>query len=156
MKILFRRAIALLRGTKTPDPKVESAAPLVCLLGEAEPAPDMFAHIEAQIDAERTPRKPAGRKLVLMSFVVGVCAGALAVWQGQERQRIVAKPTADAAWAPLGTVTLHGSELRAFVRDRCHGHTHFLITMHGQSPDTTPDEIPLMDHEEKILMECIF
>ena len=75
-------------------------------------------------------------------------------------QEIIARPGANAEWVPLGAVTLHGPALRAFVRGKCKGHTHFFITMHGQTRGAADDpasaEVPLMGAEEKILMECIF
>lgn len=160
MMSFLRRAYARVRPRRKPGTDVEAAVPLVHLLEEAEPTPDMFERIEARLDSEPTRPRHMRRWIVLLSFLSGLGAGVLAVHLGQERQRIVARPTADAAWVPLGGVTLHGAGLRAFVRAKCHGHTHFLITMHGQSPsapnDPTPPEVPLMAPEEKVLMECIF
>ncbi|MFL4470162.1 hypothetical protein ACERZ8_09865 [Tateyamaria armeniaca] len=160
MKSLIRRVHAMLQPSKTSGPDVEAATPLVHLLDEVEPAPDLFARIEARLDGEKASRLPHVSKVLFVSFTSGLAIGALVIWAGQDRQSIVARPTTDAAWVPLGAVTLHGAGLRAFVRAKCHGHTHFYITIHGQSgagtTGHTGDDIPLMQDEEKIRMECIF
>ena len=156
----LRRIWARLRPTSPKPPEVDAAVPLVHLLTEADPAPDMFARIEAQIDTMERPAAPLRRRMIVAAFVSGVCIGAMALWSVQSRQHIVARSHPSVDWVPLGAVTLHGVGLRAFVRAKCHGHTHFLITMHGQTIDSRPNspvpEIPLMDANEKILMECIF
>ena len=141
-------------------------APLVHLVDEVEPDPDLFARIEAQLDADPPPPLPRSRPLRRRWIAAVLCAagvagglGALAYF-GADRQQIVARPADDAAWVPLGAVTLHGPALRAFVRGKCDGHTHFFITMHGVR--AAPDgQIPhtgqaLSAPQEKILMECIF
>lgn len=156
MKTLISRTCAWLRSGKCHRPDVEAAAPLVHLLDEAEPAPDLFARIEARIDRE-TPAPPSrAGKVAVAAFVGGAAMGALVFYVAQDRQSIVARPTTDAAWVPLGTVTLHGSGLRAFVRAKCKGHTHFFIAMHGPADTEDGAEIPLMGGGEKIRMECIF
>ncbi|MEO1554868.1 MAG: hypothetical protein AAFS01_00435 [Pseudomonadota bacterium] len=160
MKSVIHRAYAALLRRKHSDPDVEAATPLVHLLDDAEPAPDMFARIEARIDAGSEQSALIRYRPVVVAFLLGLSAGALALHFGLDRQIIVARPTADAAWVPLGSVTLHGKGLRGFVRAKCHGHTHFFITMHGHSStDSTngqTNEVPLMARDEKILMECIF
>ncbi|WP_299689838.1 hypothetical protein [uncultured Tateyamaria sp.] len=160
MKTLLRRARARLWRAKRPVSEVEAAAPLVHLLTEAEPSADLFAQIEARLDGADRPRPGVRMRVVVTAFGAGLCAGALVFLLMQSRQQIVARPNTDAAWMGLGSVTLHGAGLRAFVRTKCSGHTHFLITMHAQSigaqAEPVRTEIPLMDENEKIRMECIF
>ncbi|WP_147114726.1 hypothetical protein [Tateyamaria sp. syn59] len=158
MKKLLHRLRAILRPARTSRPDVDAAAPLVHLLKDAEPAPDLLARIEAQIDQPDYPRKDLKKSgVIIAAFAAGLVAGAAVVFVAQDRQEIVARPSADASWVPLGSVTLRGAGLRGFVRAKCEGHTHFLITMHGHAPTDDHDEaVPLMGADEKILMECIF
>lgn len=150
----------MLRLTNLSDPGVNGVTPLVLLLDEAEPEPDLFARIEAHIDGEKKSRMPKVNKAVILALACGITFGALGMWGLQDRQRIAARPSAETGWIPLGSVTLHGAALRSFVKSKCHGHTHFYITMHGRSDklDETGarQEILLMKEEEKILMDCIF
>ncbi len=160
MKTLFRHVFSAMRSLNKRDPDVQAAAPLVHLLDEAEPAPDMFAQIEARIDNARQPRTVATNLFVVLAFICGLAVGGSVLYLGQDRQRIVARPAPDASWVPLGSVTLQGAGLRGFVRAKCRGHTHFFITMHGHTPPDrdsgTALAVPLMESGEKILMECIF
>ena len=160
MKTVFQRVFGAMYRGRHRDPDIEAAAPLMHLLDEAEPSPDMFARIEARIDAEQRRFAWPRRGVVALAFLCGLLMGGLVVFVGQDSQKIVARAAADAPWVPLGAVTLHGSGLRGFVRAKCHGHTHFLITMHGHThPEHgsgPPAVIPLMEPQEKILMECIF
>lgn len=158
MKFLFHRARALLRPPIKAKPNLDAAAPLVQLLSEAEPAPELFAQIEAQIDDEKV-RPPLYRNgsIPIAIFMAGLVIGALSVFALQDRQKIVGRLAEESAWIPLGSVTLHGTGLRRFVRAKCRGHTHFLIAMHAHSPtDRNSEKEPLMAASEKILMECIF
>lgn len=160
MKIPFLSALAALRPMRRQRPDIEAAAPLINLLDEAEPAPDLFARIEERLgDAPRPAnRMPLGR--IGFVFLCGLLAGGLAVFTLQERQSIFLRTSADGPWLPLGAVTLHGSALRGFMRAECQGYTHFFIAMHGHPPadqsDQTPADVPLTGEEEKIRMECIF
>ena len=158
MKKLLHRLRAVLRPSRKLRPDVDAAAPLVHLLQAAAPAPDLLARIEAQSDGPDRPRMDMRRRAVVTAaFIAGVAAGAAAMVAAQDRQEIMARPTADASWVPLGSVTLRGAGLRGFVRAKCDGHTHFLITMYGHAPaDDHAEAVPLMAPDEKILMECIF
>ena len=155
MKKVLHRLRAALRSTRRGQPDVEGVTPLVHLLEDAQPDPNLFMQIEARLDAPPAPILHRGH--VVVALVAGLVIGGSAMFVVQDRQSIVARPQADASWVPLGSVTLHGSGLRGFVRAKCDGYTHFLITMHGHSPTDDPTVAkPLMDPEEKILMECIF
>ena len=155
---LLHHLHAILRPSRTSRPDVDVAAPLVHLLKDAEPAPDLLSRIEAEIDEPGracTDKQKSG--VIIAAFAAGLIAGSAVMFAAQDRQAIVARPSADASWVPLGSVTLHGSGLRGFVRAKCNGHTHFLITMHGHAPADDDDKaVPLMGSGEKILMECIF
>lgn len=158
MKKLLHRLRATLRPSRTSRPDVDAAAPLVHLLKAADPAPDLLTRIEAQIDQpDRTRKDKRKNSVIIASFAAGLVTGAAVLFVAQDRQEIVARPSTDASWVPLGSVTLRGAGLRGFVRAKCEGHTHFLITMHGHAPTDDHDEVvPLMSAGEKILMECIF
>lgn len=160
MKHLIRRAYARLRRQRDPVQDVDVAAPLTHLLNGAEPGPDLFAQIEARIDAEALPKPARVSAWVALAFACGLALGVGGVLVGRDRQAIVARPNPDVDWVPLGTVTLHGSALRTFVKTKCFGHTHFFITMHGvtdrQMRTTDGPGAALMAADEKILMECIF
>ncbi|MEL7132233.1 MAG: hypothetical protein AAGK77_07465 [Pseudomonadota bacterium] len=158
MKTLFHRLRFALRSSRNVCPDVDAAAPLTQLLEDAVPEPDLFARIEARLDGRSRRRiNPHGGGPVAAVFFAGLVLGAAAMFALQDKQEIVARPTADASWVPLGSVTLRGAGLRGFVRAKCEGHTHFLITMHGHAPTDDDDEaMPLMGADEKILMECIF
>lgn len=126
-------------------------------MDEAEPAPDLFLQIEARLDRPSLRRDGRRRWIGIAIFLLGLAVGVLCTHGALDRQEIVAQPSAQSDWVPLGSVTLHGPGLRGFVRAKCRGHTHFLITMHGHDPGATDAEsVPLMGAEEKILMECIF
>lgn len=160
MKISFFSTLAALRPLRRQRPDIEAAAPLIHLLDEAEPAPDLFARIEERLDDAPQPAKrmPLGR--VVFVFLCGLLAGGLAVFALQDRQSIFLRTSADGPWLPLGAVTLHGSGLRGLMRAECQGYTHFFIAMHGHPAanqrDQAPADVPLTGDEEKIRMECIF
>ncbi|MEM8654277.1 MAG: hypothetical protein AAGF36_05990 [Pseudomonadota bacterium] len=158
MKKFLYRLRAVLRSSPKVRPDLDAVAPLVHLLKDAEPEPDLLARIEGQIDGPDRPRRDVRKAgIVIAAFAAGLVSGAAAMLAAQDRQEIVARPTADASWVPLGFVALRGAGLRGFVRAKCDGHTHFLITMHGHAPeDDHPEAVPLMAPDEKILMECIF
>ncbi|KMW59399.1 hypothetical protein AIOL_004381 [Candidatus Rhodobacter oscarellae] len=168
LKVLVRRLRPGRPSTQGSEPNLEAAAPLVGLLDEAEPLPDLFARIERQLDAEMpaAPQRPqpAGvrRELAILGLglFLGVAVAALVTLGLPPRQQIVARPAPTVVWSTLGEVTLHGRDLRAFVRARCRGYTHFYITMHGYAdPQSAGDgvaEVPLMNPGEQILMECNF
>ena len=160
MKRLLRR---LFRQTDDWD-QTPGVAALPHLVQTAEPDPDLFSRIEARIDAASPVRsvQPAiGRRRAAMAGLlttVAIISAALGYFAGPDRQRIVARPAATADWVPLGSVSLHGPALRAFVRGKCRGHTHFYILMYGASVSGTGPGpgTPLAENGEKILMECIF
>ena len=159
--LLHRRRRRSADWDRTPG-----AAILTQLVDPAEPDADLLAQIEARIDRETPPATVTSSKWlcrgklglgILLVAAVSAFLGSLA---GPDRQQIVARPSPTAEWVPLGAVTLHGSALRAFVRGKCKGHTHFYISMHGVSvtesgPNSASGTI-LMQDGEKILMECIF
>lgn len=160
MKSVIHRAYDALRRRKHGPPDVESATPLVQLLDEAEPAPHMFSRIEARIDAEPPHPGSMRYRFVVLAFFLGLSACALTVFVARDSLGIAVRSAADTRWVPLGSVTLHGSALRKFVRAKCLGHTHVLITLHGYSPalstDTEAHDTLLITPEGKILMACIF
>ncbi|MEM9638721.1 MAG: hypothetical protein AAGA94_13820 [Pseudomonadota bacterium] len=157
----------ILRAKRASDqvPDAPELAPLTHLLEAAEPDPDLLSRIETRIDAP--PRPPVERMQILrlwpfagLLLVIAMLSAFAGHLLAPDRQTIAARPGSTAEWVPLGTVTLHGPALRAFVRSKCQGYTHFYITMHGVSaadpvPIATPGT-PLARAGEKILMECIF
>ncbi len=165
LRMLARRCRSRPPSTQGSEPNLEAAAPLVGLLDEAEPVPDLFALIERQLDTELATQPhraqfPKGLASLVLGLVLGAAMAMLVLFSLSHRQQIVARPAPNVAWSHLGEVTLHGQDLRAFVRAKCQGHTHFYITMHGFAAPKTPGdgdgEVPLMNPGEKILMECIF
>jgi hypothetical protein len=97
---------------------------------------------------------------ICLLVIVAAISGTLGYTAGPDRQRIVARPAASADWVHLGAVSLHGTALRAFVRGKCNGHTHFYISMYGvsvgEAGPTQGQGEALAQEGEKILMECIF
>lgn len=163
MRNLFRR-FRKNRQVPREDVDLNALTPVVHLIENAEPDPQLFARIEASIDAD-LPAKTAmpcvfGAKVVLTALLIGLGAGGVAVGFLESRQTISAQPGLSAPWIPLGSANLRGAALRSFVRSKCEGQTHFFITMHGfdkKKPINNSTEAPnLMVDGEKILMECIF
>lgn len=144
-----------------PPPALNALSQLV---DHADPDPDLLNRIEARIDADmpKAPAPPRPRRwsYVGLLMVVAICSAAMGYLAGPGQQEISARPSADATWIPLGSVQLRGPALRAFVRSKCQGHTHFFITMHGLTVEPGQQiEGPgksLSQAGEKILMECIF
>lgn len=162
MKRRMSDALSRLLTPRRPRFDARDEGRLTQLLEEEEPAPDLFARIEAAIDAEeRQARAPQMRErlgLTVAALLAGAAVAALILLTtAPDRQAVVARPGDGAAWVPLGAVTLHGPALRAFVRARCDGHSHFFITIEaGASPDQAPQPgEPLQDGGEKVLMDCI-
>lgn len=145
---------------------LDSIAPLVHMVEPAEPDADLLSRIEHVIGAQAgvAPKKsnssPLGRKTLIGTFITGMLIGLSGAALVPARQDIVAQTGAASPWIPLGSVTLHGSALRSFVRAKCEGQTHFFITMHGfhsEKDHSLETAAPLlMEKEEKIRMECIF
>ena len=163
---MIRSLLRFLRfgAADTPVGDVPSMRALARLADEVEPDADLFAKIEARIDAEeaRQPRRQRFARIRQIALLLGFALSAAFAGSqiGPERQHITARPSATADWVPLGSVTLHGPALQAFVRSKCAGHTHFYITMHGvtlETPGASPGSgTALAAPDEKILMECIF
>lgn len=139
-------------------------AALSQLVETAEPDPDLFARIEARIDAEASqaavlpsPRPRRAFVLCLM-VVVAIVSATVGHLIGPERQQVFAVPTASADQVPLGAVSLHGPALRAFLQSACKGHTHVSVLMYGVSVDdtTVAQSDGPTDESKKILVECIF
>lgn len=160
LRRLIKRGAEWKRATGSP-----ALTPLTQLVDAAEPDADLLGRIEAAIDEEppvavRPVHHPARIRFAAVLALVASISGTVGFLLGPESQKIIAQPSASADWVPLGSVTLHGQALRAFVRGKCKGHSHFYITMHGVSTDETPGNpgkgTPLAENGEKILMECIF
>ncbi|MGV6848192.1 MAG: hypothetical protein ACWA5A_07420 [Marinibacterium sp.] len=173
MKRFFRgsrRSPPPAAGNAADPPDLDELAALAQLLGPQDPGADLLSRVEAQIDTLDGPAAgpdPRARKVwnqAGMALSVAVLAATGGYFAGRQAgpgsQQIIARPSPGANWVPLGTVTLHGPALRAFVRDKCRGHTHFYITMHGirraETGGNPGPGAPLAAPGEKILMECIF
>lgn len=162
MKKLFRRL--KLRRKGHPDQEMDhpSVGSLVHLVDIEDPDPELFSRVEALLDKEVAPetRKDTSRTTLFAAMAFGVCFGAIlgfgASVVSTNTQKILAKPDAKSAWVPLGSVTFHGEALRAFVRAKCEGQTHFYVTMHGGDAEDSGPLVPLMASGEKILVDCIF
>lgn len=158
------------KRTRASDsvPDLEIAEPLVGILPDADPQPDLLERIEASLDqAAMThvpePDKPAAagsfRGFLSGALCGGILVAALAFF-ALDQQKIVARTASANPWLPLGSVTLWGSDLRSFVKAKCQGQTHLFITLHGQNAENNgenaSDGVPVMSDGEKILMECIY
>ena len=159
IKRFWRRGLARLGKSE-----LERATPLVHLVHDVEPDPDLLARIEAELDevcgSINAGPPPAHRMLmVLGAFAIGCLIGLAAATFLHDRQHIIARTDATAPWVSMGSVSLKGQSLRSFVAAKCEGYAYFTITMHGFGPDIVdgPDTTgqPLIRSEEKILMECI-
>lgn len=154
---LFSRFLRQWRAPPETGMDVDAAAPLTQLVKKAEPASDLFEHIEARIDSLEQPHKRRRSFPVAIAFCAGLCCGALAVVGAYDRYQITDR---DGTGPALGRVTLHGVGLRALMRASCHGEETLLIIIRHQPQradrDLEQPEGPSAKKEEKVLLHCIF
>lgn len=165
VRMIFRR-FPRAKAAPKGEPDLESFSALTFLLEDATPSDDLFSKIEAQIDAEADMSSGARATHPWRWIWVGLALALLGIGLGvhhltsPKSQAVFVRPGATAEWLQLGTVTLRGPALRAFVQGKCDGHTHFFILMEGVSIEDI-EAAPgsgqnLIAGGEKIIMECIF
>ncbi len=165
MKNLFQR-FRRKRPASPDETDLVSLPALAHLVSPADPDPQLFVDIEAIIDQEEavqrrsTDRRTFGPRALVLALFAGCLIGGSTITSMQSHQQVVVQPHKSSPWIPLGSVTLKGAALRSFVRAKCDGRSHFLITMHRlqdhnsiESSNMNPTLIP---EGEKIRIECIF
>ncbi|MGZ2256646.1 hypothetical protein [Roseobacter sp. A03A-229] len=147
-------------------------APLSEMLEERRPEQGLLSEIEAELDAseEATPARNRNQRDLrkpVLSFLLGVglaASVAFALTSGPPTP-ISVRASLNQSWLQLGHVALQGKALRSFVAVKCEGQSHLVIELSGYTVEKNTDlpaagdvipVRPLLQPDEKILMECNF
>lgn len=159
---LAARWLVLARRKREQAIDPNRVPPLVRLMDDAEPPPDLLPRIEAQLDIEtdqeatKPPSHVAERlRFAAMGLLVGVTVGAGAVHLTAGRLPFHAAGIDGRSAGVLGHISVHGGPLHLGIQEFCRDAHHLAISITA-TPDPTADGAQPTNFTRKFLIPCNF